>query len=1840
MLTNTECLENQQSVAIIKLLDETEEKLNGKYLFESAISAIDDGVIEFQNGIAAIMVNNETDKPMSITQFSEIGTVRELRDFEEIIDLNRTIGVMATKTEIRTELMSRCICKLGGKSNKGPIQLFFLQNPYMTSFRHYDLINDHGGMRLSHTTITRVGDSLYIDARKKITLEMVEKALSKYDMSDNRAIHCYAEKLEDMGLMQYETLSLFTHFTTRVHLRYFQEGRRNSLCPNHRYLDKINCNSVRILILNKHSPKMIMSGCKTVSCFELGYVKVQHMIGSDTHHFILHVPEMKLGNKHMLFGALYRLFGEFQKVFQIWPWVFIESMETPCISEDYKSMVSALQMIRLPRSKIRTDLYDERKMGQEKGATMTLKYCACKHCNAEYNNRGKSDPKIRRMSLGQALKTEKVKDNQRIKVSHIDFFEIPKENATPSAFSFEKRCEPEPLATNEHIEETGTEGYKQVDMTTVPAEEKEFFEELVHAFKHVFFTKSQFRMIRDRRVKLHLEMDVSKLPKKEVYDADKTTAMHIEQMFHELCERKIAKVCNNTSEVLHYSPCYIRIRSTMDMDMMRKDPNYVPKKRLISNYAGLNKGILNNPPITYHSLRNLILSTGQTKYSGTADIRSCFRSFPVTKHVSRYLCIVTPSNTVYKVLQCIEGISIVPAFVTSHIMDSLVFSSPMKKDVERDMAEYAKNPQRPLNSVKDLAAFLKVKDKSKACPMTKTKPYLEQKDAKSSIYESDIEAIHDAAEKVCHTARVITRDLLNPNLYVKENSCVSFIDDARLFSQDKEDYRRVLISFLIDINNMGLSLAGEKFKPYAIYDSKGSVEFLGFKVYSDHYEARQERIESLKTLTYPTTIKGMQKCLGCFQFLSEGCDSLMVMASKLYDRMAQEKKGKSFELTQEEKHLFDTIVAKLSENKPMYIPDPKEDLLCIETDSSTDVYAAVLYAITKTQERKVISYYSKKFPTHYRKSLSIPMKEMIAIISSFHYWRLWIYSYVTCYRGDCLSIISLMLHRRASDDLRLERMLIKLRSYPIRYVCHVRTDQNASDILTRMKKYEAEKPPFTTPTKFEKSNNQDLHNPLIQGRMYKLEEMETMCYSDPKAILPTINMDVPNDLNLDEMEAEPLISAIVRQETSCLQDLTHGSTTFIEGVQTEGTTPGAFRPHVSGISVQGKLHNFYTTNHLKPITTEFIMDEQSKDDAIKGIIKEIKFKKQIPVHLQKYTLFGGNLLLRKSKTGLRIVLNEKMAMRIFTQIHFMTHCSAQKLIKITSRFYYVKRIKDIAEKVCSACHFCAVTRERSKPNFLPGMIPRGTKPLEHLSLDFVTFSRKRFSDGRTYIGFLNCMDHYSHFTFAIPVTNQKTSTVISLLRQIHQYFGLHGSTLHFDNATAFNNEEIINHLKAIDAKAKYIVPYCHFSSGTIEAGNKMIRRLLTIYDKANKQSFADTFRDVIFAMNVTPRGVFGKSGLIPYEVMYKRSPYQIVNIVDDESQKQLMEQTKDEIEKLMVEGQLELANLAKMNERLLDDQKGITKNSLVLLRRYKDTKAHRDKQLPAYQDDVVYKVLKRAGHHIQMVDVKNPENIIETSIRFLKLYTDRSHPIFKHLLQEQMHNLGNPEGSDGELTLPKPRFKPKPYAVISSSDSNWDQHLSVSQAQSEDDEPNYEFPLQKSKGNVKDRKSEPAIHSPSSSVLLEKQSSKKKITKAYVQTEIHVPNTAQKQQLPTLSDSRSDSDSTESLVSELLEELPSPVQNVVPDPVHYDYVDIPSDTDDESEDTNVLQPVKNVRQSKGHKLKTQKPKSVISDIMNKSINSIKSIHKSIKSKISTPPIRRSKRTTVRHDYKKLHSKGK
>ena len=259
--------------------------------------------------------------------------------------------------------------------------------------------------------------------------------------------------------------------------------------------------------------------------------------------------------------------------------------------------------------------------------------------------------------------------------------------------------------------------------------------------------------------------------------------------------------------------------------------------------------------------------------------------------------------------------------------------------------------------------------------------------------------------------------------------------------------------------------------------------------------------------------------------------------------------------------------------------------------------------------------------------------------------------------------------------------------------------------------------------------------------------------------------------------------------------------------------------------------------------------------------------------------------------------------------------------------------------------------------------------------------------------------------------------------------------MHFDNARAFNNDEVKAYVAEIGAKARYITPHNHKGQGCVERTNHLLRKLLNVFEKGTHRTFVDVFRDAVFALNHTPRGIFGEKGLTPYEVMFNRPSLLIPDLPDGDIRKDMYDYASKEIEEAMKEGQEKLIQLDKQNKALLEDNSGIQVGTLVLLRRYLDVRAHRDKQKSAYFDDVIFRVIERRGHRIRIMDIKDPDHVRTTTLDFVKPIKDREDEIYNALKPEQMHNLGNPRDSEGNFTVPGAGFRPKPISNLADTDS-------------------------------------------------------------------------------------------------------------------------------------------------------------------------------------------------------------
>ena len=99
---------------------------------------------------------------------------------------------------------------------------------------------------------------------------------------------------------------------------------------------------------------------------------------------------------------------------------------------------------------------------------------------------------------------------------------------------------------------------------------------------------------------------------------------------------------------------------------------------------------------------------------------------------------------------------------------------------------------------------------------------------------------------------------------------------------------------------------------------------------------------------------------------------------------------------------------------------------------------------------------------------------------------------------------------------------------------------------------------------------------------------------------------------------------------------------------------------------------------------------------------------------------------------------------------------------------------------------------------------------------------------------LACIDHFSKYTWAIPIRNKESITVRNAIVQvlIHGYQEL----IQSDNGKEFTNKTLNVYLEGIYVKHLYGSPYHPQSQGAIEAFNKTVQKSLSAtYDNAKDE---------------------------------------------------------------------------------------------------------------------------------------------------------------------------------------------------------------------------------------------------------------------------------------------------------------------------------------------------------------------------------------------------------------------
>ena len=186
---------------------------------------------------------------------------------------------------------------------------------------------------------------------------------------------------------------------------------------------------------------------------------------------------------------------------------------------------------------------------------------------------------------------------------------------------------------------------------------------------------------------------------------------------------------------------------------------------------------------------------------------------------------------------------------------------------------------------------------------------------------------------------------------------ILYVDDALTWSPDER-------SHLIQLRHIfeRLTWGNLKLNPKKSHIFRTEVRFLGHWVSSEGIKLDQEKVKPILSLPPPTSVKQVQKFLGCINYYRRFLKQFASMAAPLYELL---KKGKKFEWTKECMESFTALKKALASSEVLSIPDvsDKNQSYQVTIDSSKKGQGATL-----TQEingtRRVIAFWSRAVPKH------------------------------------------------------------------------------------------------------------------------------------------------------------------------------------------------------------------------------------------------------------------------------------------------------------------------------------------------------------------------------------------------------------------------------------------------------------------------------------------------------------------------------------------------------------------------------------------------------------------------------------------------------------------------------------------------------------------------------------------------------------------------------------------------------------------------------------------------------------------------------------------------------------
>ena len=295
-------------------------------------------------------------------------------------------------------------------------------------------------------------------------------------------------------------------------------------------------------------------------------------------------------------------------------------------------------------------------------------------------------------------------------------------------------------------------------------------------------------------------------------------------------------------------------------------------------------------------------------------------------------------------------------------------------------------------------------------------------------------------------------------------------------------------------------------------------------------------------------------------------------------------------------------------------------------------------------------------------------------------------------------------------------------------------------------------------------------------------------------------------------------------------------------------------------------------------TTLFIADEFYHNAKLwlgqcEGSFESMSKNDIATVKRKQWTLYQGKI---QDKNG-RIVIPKRELFKTLADAHSAIAHRGRDKTEHYVRERYSGINQEVTELFVSLCTLHqsqrSVTSYMKKPVIKP-IAADGF--LKHVEIDLTDFRKLPCSCASSHKWVLHINDHYSKYSWLIPLKSKTCEEVVQALQNVFFMFGF-PHTLHSDNGKEFTGQKMKNFCKTNSITQVHGASRTPTTQGLVERGNRTFKENLSNIlreKKAELNSWCSVLGEAAYKKNIT---IHAATKQIPYVVVFGKKPWKETN---------------------------------------------------------------------------------------------------------------------------------------------------------------------------------------------------------------------------------------------------------------------------------------------------------------------------------------------------------------------------